>query len=247
VVHEDDELGHYRMLVVPSAFKLSHGSWERLASFVQNGGSLFVSYGGGDAPPTASTLFGCEFLGDDGPRRAVSCRVAQPGILGQLASFDTALPVEHFATLGRGDAVVVATDATGNPLLTVNSFGQGRAVFLAIPAERALAQPDTWGDISPVRDLLRAVYGSLAASSGAGAPFVCDRPEVETALLSGDDGDVLVVLNHAAEKVTANLTFERRIAAVADVRGGQAVPVTGPAFGTVTPAFGAVVLRLTYS
>jgi endo-1,4-beta-mannosidase len=246
VVHEDEDLGAYRMLVVPSAFKLSAETWERIEAFVQGGGSLFASYGGGDAEPGARQLFGMEFLGDDGPRRAVSCRVAQPGMLGDLTSFDAALPVEHYALLGRGDAIVVATDATGNPLLTMNRFGQGQAVFLAVPAERGLAQPDTWGALSPVRDLLRAVYGSQAAAAGAAAPLACDRPEAEVVLASGDDGDVLMVLNHSGERVTANLTFERRVASVGDIRGGAPVPVTGPSFATVLAPFGAAVLRVTY-
>lgn len=246
VVHEGEDLDAFRMLVVPSAFTLSHETWERITAFVQGGGSLFASFGGGDAEPGARQLFGVEFLGDDGPRRSVSCRVAQPGMLGDLRSFDAALPVEHFALLGRGDAIVVATDATGNPLLTLNRFGQGQAVFLAIPAERALAQPDAWGALSPVRELLRAAYGSLAATAGAAAPFACDRPEVEAVLLSGDEDDVLMLLNHGAERVTAGLTFERRVASVGDARGGVPVAVKGASFSTVLTPFGAAALRVTY-
>lgn len=247
VVGEDEDVEAFRMLVVPSAYRLGSEAWERLASFVQDGGSLFVSYGGGDADAAFADLFGVEFLGDDGPRPAVSCRVAQPGMLGPLASFDTALPIEHYALVGRGDAVVVATDATGNPLLTVNQHGQGRAVFLAAPAERALAQPDTRGAVSPVRDALRAVYGSLAGSAGAASPYGCDKPEVEAALLSGDTGDVLVALNHSSEKLTATFTFERRVATVAEARGGAPAEVGGPTFGTLLGPFGASVLRITYA
>lgn len=246
VAGEDEDLESYRMLVVPSAFHLAHATWQRLAAFVQGGGSLFVSFGGGDADASARDLFGVDFLGDDGPRDTVSCRIAQPGMLGPLASFDAALPVEHFALLGRGDAIVVATDATGNPLLTVNQYGQGRAVFLAVPAERALAQPDTGGGLSPVREMLRAVYGSLAAAAGAAAALKCDRPEVEAVLLTGDADDVLIVINHSAEKLTADLAFERRVATVADLRGGQPVPVSGESFGTPLGPFGVSALRVTY-
>jgi endo-1,4-beta-mannosidase len=246
VVREGEELGAYRMLMVPSAFKLGTATWTRLRAFVQGGGSLFVSYGGGDADPIVRELFGVEFNGDGGPRWMVSCRVAQPGMLGALESFDSALPIEHFALLGRGDAVVVATDATGNPLLTVNQYGQGRAVFLAAPAERALAQPDSWTALSPVRTMLRTVYGSLAGAAGAAAPFSCDRPEVEATLLTGESDDVLMALNHGYEKLVADFTFERRVASVADIRGGTASAIAGTAFGVRLAPFDATVLRVTY-
>lgn len=247
VLREGDELGAYHALFVPSPMKLAPETWHEVAAFVQGGGSVVLSYGGGDADPAVREIFGVEFLGDHGVRRTVSCRVAQPGVLGDLRSFDARLELPHFALLGHGGATVVATDATGSPLLTVNQYGQGKAVYIATPIERALAQGDPWAAPSEVRGLLRTVYGAVARAAGAGPIVDCDTPEVEVAVFMGEDDDIVLVLNHAPEPVTATLSVERIVTSVADARGGKPAQVNGKAFGVPLPANGASSLRLTYT
>ncbi len=247
VIREDDEFADYQVLVVPSAFELSDATWEALGNFVQTGGTLLLSYGGGDAHPAIRELFGVEFLGDGGPRARFSCRVAHADVLGALESFDASFEVPNFALLSGGTATVVATDAQGSPLLTVNQVGQGRAVYVAAPLERAIAQGDPWATPSAVARLVREVYGAVARGAGCGAPVACDRPEVEVALFQGDTDDVVVLINHGTEKVAANLSTERRVASIADVRGGAPVAVGGAAFGVPLEAGGVVALRLTYA
>ena len=129
---------------MPSAFLLGDETWRRLSAFVKRGGQLILSYGGGDAHPALRELFGVESLGDAGPSSGLSCRVAQGGVLGDLANFDVALETPNYALLTAGSATVVATDASGSPLLTVNQYGQGRAIYVAVPLERAIAQGDQW-------------------------------------------------------------------------------------------------------
>ena len=236
VAHETDEFSEYSVLIVPSAFNLADDTWERLATFVQGGGALVLSYGGGDAHPGIRDLFGVEFRGDGGPRSVLSCRVAQDDMLGALESFDVHFDVSNYALLSGGTATVVATDAKGSPLLTVNSVGQGRAVYVAVPLERAIAQGDPWATPAPVASLLREVYGAVARSAGCGAPVACSAPEVEVALLQGDAEDILLLINHAPEKVSADLTTDRRIASITDVRGGAPVAVGGPTFGVADRA-----------
>jgi len=246
VAREADEFGAYSVLIVPSTFELAPESWERLADFVQAGGSLVLSYGGGDAHPAIRDIFGVEFLGDGGGRERLSCRVAQADVLGALRSFDAALELPNFALLGHGGATVVATDSKGSPLLTLNQLGQGRAVYMAAPIERALAQGDPYAAPAPVSSMLRAVYGAVARAAGCGAPVDCDVPEVETALFLGEEDDILVLLNHSAEKVTAGLSLDRPVASIADVRGGHPVAVGDAGFGVPLAPNGAVALRLMY-
>ena len=247
VAFETDDFSPYSVLLVPSAFELSESTWEKLAAFVQGGGSLLLSYGGGDANAAIRELFGIEFLGDAGPRDTLSCRVAQQDVLGTLQGFDVRLDVPNYALLSGGTATIVATDAKGSPLLTVNQVGQGRAVYIAAPIERAIAQGDPWATPAAVRGLLREVYGAVARAAGCGAPLTCDVSEVEVTLLQGETEDVVILLNHSPEKVSANLTTDRRVASVTDVRGGAPVAVGGSAFGVPIEPNGAVALRLAYA
>lgn len=247
VIAEEDGFEEYQVIVVPSVFALSESTWERLSAFVQGGGSLLLSYGGGDAHPASRDLFGVEFLGDGGPRNQLSCRIAQPDVLGALESFDVRFDVPNFALLTAGTATIVATDEQGSPLLTVNQVGQGRAVYMAIPVERAIAQGDPWATPAPVRNLVREVYGAVARAAGCGAPIECSVPEVEVALFQGEADDVVVLLNHADINHDAAVTTERRVVSISDVRGGSTVAVGSTTFTVALEANGATALRLTYA
>lgn len=247
VIHERDDFSAYSVLIVPSIFNLADDTWERLTAFAQAGGALVLSYGGGDEHVGIRDLFGVEFRGDGGPRSMLSCRVAQQDMLGDIASFDARFEISNYALLSGGTATVVATDAKGNPLLTVNQVGQGRAVYIAVPLERAIAQGDQWATPAPVRSMLREVYGAVARSVGCGAPIGCDVPEVEAALFQGDAEDVLILINHAPVAMAPKLSTDRRIASVVDVRGGAPVAVGGVAFGVNVEANGVLALRLSYA
>jgi beta-galactosidase len=247
VIHEVDDFGGFSVLIVPSAFNLADSTWVRLAAFVQSGGALVLSYGGGDAHPAIRELFGAEFRGDGGPRGMLSCRVAQEDMLGALVGFDAQFAVSNFAQLAPGRATVVATDATGSPLLTVSQVGQGRAVYIAAPLERAIAQGDPWATPEPIRRLVREVYGAVARSAGCGAPVDCDVPEVEVTLYQGVSDDVLVLINHAQRTVTPTLSVERAVASLSDVRGGTPAIVGSPTFGVSLEANAAMALRLSYA
>ena len=131
--------------------------------------------------------------------------------------------------------------------MTVNQVGQGRAVYVAAPVERAIAQGDPWATPGAVRRLVREVYGAVARAAGCGAPLACDVPEVEVTLFQGEAEDIVVLLNHSPEKVSANVSTDRRVAAVTDVRGGAPVAVRGTAFGVPIEANGAVALLLAYA
>lgn len=247
ILREGDPLGEHSVIIVPSVARLLQRTWRDLTEFVQGGGALVMSYGGGDADPAVRELFGVEFLGDYGGRSDLSCRVAQPDALGPLRSYDARVDVPHFALLGGGGATIVATDAKGSPLLTLNTYGSGRAVLFAAPLERALAGGDAWASPEAVRATLRTVYAAVARAAGAALPLSCDRSQVELALFTGEGDDLLLLLNHAPEKMTAQIATERAVATIADIRGGEAATVGGREFGVPLAPNGAAALRIVWA
>ncbi len=131
-------------------------------------------------------------------------------------------------------------------MLTVDQVGQGRAVYVAVPIERAIAQGDPWATPAPVRRMIREVYGAVARGAGCGAPVACSEPAVEVALFQGEKDDVLVLLNHSTAKLDVALSTDRRVKSVADVRGGTPVAVNGKVFGVPIGPNAAVALKLGY-
>jgi hypothetical protein len=192
-------------------------------------------------------LFGVDFLGDGGPRTRLECRVAQPDALGQLESFEVQIDLPSYARVSAVGATVVATDAAGNPLLTMNAFGHGRAVLMAAPVERGLALADEAADPSAVRTMLRMVYGAVARAAGCALPLECDAPDVELALFQGAEDDILLALSHTPERRTASITLARAIALVTSVRGGDLLSTGGQAFSISLGPNGTAALRVSYA
>jgi endo-1,4-beta-mannosidase len=246
VVREGDRVLRARVIIVPGACALGAETWRSLTAFVQAGGAAVLSYGGGDADPALREIFGVEFLGDDGPRTSLSCRVAQPDLLPGVTNFASPVPVPHFARLGAGSATVVATDHDGAPLVTLRQYGQGRALFVAAPLERILAEADPAAVPEAVWSLVRGIYAGLAGATGAVGALRCDRPDVEFGHFIGTDDDIVVLLNHADVAQSATLVFPREVADVSDACGGTPVRVASTAFGVPLGASGVAALRVTY-
>jgi endo-1,4-beta-mannosidase len=246
VVREGDRVMRTRALFVPGAGSLAAETWRTLASFVQAGGTAVLSYGGGEADPALREIFGVDFLGDDGPRASLSCRVARPELLPGVTPFAVATPVPHFARLGTSSATVVATDHDGAPLVTLRQYGQGRALFVAAPLEQMLAEADPASAPEPVWALARGIYAGVAGAAGAAGAVSCDRPEVGVAHFIGADDDIVVLLNHGEAATSATLAFRREVADVSDARGGVPVRVASPAFIVPLGRSGVAALRVTY-
>lgn len=245
VRREVDGFEGLAVAIVPSPRTIQPATWRALAEFSQAGGTAVISHGGGEPDPMLRSLAGVEYLGPTGPRATVACRVAQPGSLGAAESFDAELPVAEGALLGLGGATVLAVDANGRPLVTVHRHGQGRIYHLALPLEAALAALPHDETPAAVAGLVRGLYRAAAEHAGATGPADCDRPRVETAVLTGENGRVLLALNHAPTSVVARITWERRVAAVAPLGGTPTeTPVGGTSFRLPLGPHGVLALRI---
>jgi beta-galactosidase len=205
VVAFDADLSRYKLVVAPVLYLLKPGEAERLRAFVENGGTLVVSYFSGIADETDLVFTG----GYPGPLR---------DILGVwVEEIDALPPTEHneiqFAggiqsgmlaacslfferVHPEGETQVVATYTrdfyAGEPAVTVNRFGDGRSYYLATVIEA---------------DGLRKLLGAVAAESGASLPLPGVMPKnVEVTLRTSPSGHRLIyVLNHTSAAVTIPL------------------------------------------
>ena len=203
VADEADDFAEYSVLIVPSAFELAEETWERLATFVQGGGSLVLSYGGGDAHPAIRELFGVEFAGRRRCRarcsRAAWRRTACSGALDELRR---ALRGSELRAAVRRTARR-SSPPTRRAARSSPSTSSARAVRSTSPCRSsARSRRATRGRRRRrCARLLREVYGAVARAAGCGAPVACCVPEVEVALFQGEADDVLVLINHAPETV----------------------------------------------
>jgi hypothetical protein len=244
VVREEDGLEGLAVVIVPGARRLADRTWDALGAFVQEGGTLVLSHGGGEITDAFRSLTGVEYLGEAGPQSVLCCRVAQPEILGETTSFEVPLQIGSSAVLAPGRATVMASDAAGRPLVTVRRSGQGRTYLLSAPLERAIG--DLPHDEAPTlaRRLVASLYRAAAEQAGAAGPVDCDRAAVRTAVLEGPGGIVLVACNHAPAAVTATITWERDIVSLTPLAGGEPALVGGRSFRVRIGPHGVAALRL---
>jgi hypothetical protein len=95
--------------------------------------------------------------------------------------------------------------------------------------------------------MLQSVYGAVGRSAGCASPVYCDAPDVEIAVLQGEEDDVVLLLNHSPDPVTTTLSCDRRVASIADVRGGAPVPIGVNGFTVPLEGSGTSALRLSYA
>ena len=247
VVDEGDDLAGFSAVFIPSASVLTESLWTELAALVRSGGSAVLSYGGDTPEPLFREVFGVNFRADAGERATFSCRDSGNGLVPDLCSFDAALSMPHLALVVPESATIAATDASGIPLVTVNRYGRGSAIFLAAPLERAISEAVSSGQIESARALLRALYRTAARDSGANGFVACDTPAVEIALFIGEDDDALLVLNHSGMTVTPVVTAGRVVASVSDLAGPRTVRVGEQSFGVPLRPYGVAALRLDYA
>jgi endo-1,4-beta-mannosidase len=245
VIVEGDPFDGYSLVIVPSVQAVEQGTWPQLASFVDAGGTALMSYGGGDVTQAFCELFGLEFMGDMGRRAGLATKPGQETVLGGIPALDTHVEFPHFALVSVSGAGIVATDTKGNPLLTVHSKGQGKAIFCAAPIERALSDVGAEAPVT-LHAFARSLYRGAARLAGAGAAYECDSPALELAVRSGENGasDILIAINHDPYDVRAAIASERGVAKIADLLTGREAAVRTDKFVLPVLAHEVRALRL---
>lgn len=197
VIFSDSDLTPYDLVIAPMIHMVKPGFAERVAAFVERGGSFVTTVFSGVVDETDLA-----FAGYPGPLRPV---------LGILVEEIDALYEGQTNRIvmadGRGEyscarlcdiihsegATVLATYGddfyAGTPVLTRHQFGQGHGYYIAADADAAF---------------LTDFYGNLLTAHGIAAPFPAPTG-VEVVVREKDDRRFLFVLNHNAVPATLTL------------------------------------------
>jgi beta-galactosidase len=144
VINAEASLAGYDLVLAPVLFLVSEAQSERLASFVEQGGTLVATYGSGVVDETNLSTLG----GAPGPlRRVLGIRVEEFDALpeslrcavvplkdanhGLTETYQARHYVDLIHTEGAETLAVYGDEFyTGRPALTCHSFGRGRAYYV---------------------------------------------------------------------------------------------------------------------
>jgi beta-galactosidase len=198
VIDADCDLSGYKLVVAPMLYMLKPGVAERLGAFAEAGGTLVTTYITGNVDQSDLCFLG----GFPGPLRKVvglwseeldalydtdsnGLRFEAGNELGLSGVFKAHTYCERIhPETARTVAVYTDDFYAGEPAMTVNDYGKGKAWYLAARTENAL---------------LDAFYDKLSADLGLLRALDTTLPEGVTAQLRTDGRDRFVFLMNFGE------------------------------------------------
>ena len=197
IVFSDSELGRYDLVVAPTLHMIKPGLTERIEALVERGGSFVTTYFTGVVDETDLA-----FEGYPGPlRQVLGIRVEEIEALyeGQVNQIIMADGSGSYSCARLCDIIhcagarVLATYGddfyAGSPVVTENTFGEGRAYYIASDAEDRF---------------LDDFYGHLLSMQGI-TPLLEAPRGVEVTLRETDRHRLLFVLNHTQDNACVKL------------------------------------------
>lgn len=238
VLPMETDLTPYKLVVAPMLYMLRPGVADRLKSFVEAGGTLVTTYWSGvtdendrcfygGRPGPLSDLLGirCEemdVLYDDERVPVTLAANALPGLNGEFEAQIFA-DLIHTAT-----ADILGTYAgefySGRPAVTVNSWGAGRAYYVAFRGDETFTN---------------AFCGAVAAQAGVKPSIDAELPQGVT-IQKRTDGqkEFMFLLNFTGERQSLNFPASPGTSMLT----GEHVPAE-----TTLDAYGADVLRVVHA
>jgi beta-galactosidase len=210
VIDMDQPFDSYKLLIAPMLYMLRPGVAERLAKFVENGGILVTTYCSGIVNESDLCFLGGFPGGKDSPlRKALGIWVEETDAMpdhnrqrvaavdGNTANLSGDYSARHYCDLLHTEGAQVLARYTtdfyaGQPAVTVNQFGKGRAFYVAARLDDRFTD-DFIGHLTD--GLPRAIQSPL--------------PQGVTASLRSDGATAFVfLLNFNATPVTIDLGGE---------------------------------------
>jgi len=177
VIDQTSDLNSYKLVIAPMAYMLRSGFAERLKTFVVQGGTAVMTYWssvvnetdlcylGGIPGEGLREVFGVweEESQSYFPNESVGIKMTDGNSLELSKEYKA---VDTCSVIHAEGAEVLATFAdqyfAGSPALTVNSYGKGKAYYIAARSEAALLS-DLYGKLISVMSLERAIDVDLPA------------------------------------------------------------------------------------
>ncbi|MFN3668210.1 MAG: beta-galactosidase [Brevundimonas sp.] len=162
VAHQD--LGAYKLVVIPGLYLMSEAAAANIRSYVQNGGTVIMtafSAKVGETNQWFNTPLPGRLADGFGLRTREFYRTpfALTGTIGDTAFTAT---INFYEVLEPSTATVLGRIANVDgapPTATVNRYGRGRAIYVALPAQPAVLTP-----------LYRSLYAGLGIERGPVTP-----------------------------------------------------------------------------
>jgi beta-galactosidase len=179
-------LESYAAVFVPSLYLISQESANRLARYVENGGTILVSFFSGIVDEFDRVHAG-SFPGALRDLLGISIEEFHPLRASEVVELSDGAAADVWSErIHAVDAEVRVSFATGpdacEPVVTRNAYGRGHAWYVG-------TRPDSRALSALVRDVL----------ADAGVPIDIDRPSsVEIVKRSSEEGSVTFVINHDA-------------------------------------------------
>jgi len=202
--------------------------WDRVRSYVQQGGVVYASLCADAAIPEMNDLFGAT-LADHAPPGEVTLTFVSPfGDLSAGTAFhfqaNPSDPHHWAATLDVTHGEVVAVDESGRPALVAHSYGQGKSLLCAYPLESYLAvQPASFEG----GENTHRIYQALRQWTGITPLFSTDQPSVEVGALTGPERGYAILANHNPEAQKVYVTSRLSIKSIRQITptGLQPLPI----------------------
>jgi endo-1,4-beta-mannosidase len=233
--HAGQPLKDSRIYLMPSVNGTSPVSlqqWKALLAKVKNGATLYVSCNEGFLSPFTDP-FGIE----------VKSRQSRTGnaTFRSLADRDFQFEIssQNRFTINITHATALAVEKDNNAIFTVNSYGQGKIYFLAIPVENSLTNmPGAFSEKSPP---YWKVYRTIADASESQRAAVRDNPFIGLTEhdLSATE-KILIAINYTSHQQNVEFRIDGNWAVAESIYG--ALPVNGRT--TINPN-DAIVVKLT--
>jgi beta-galactosidase len=217
IVHPDDDLSPYAVVIVPTLYLVTDSTAERMGRYVREGGRLVMTYFSGIVDPHDHIRLGA-YPGAFAELLGVRMEEFAPLAAGSKVRLSDGSTGSVWAERGRPTTASVLASFTdgpeaGSPALTRAAAGAGSAWYVATRLDA-----DDW----------ERLLGSIADEAGVAAVVPGAPAGLEAVRRSTADASWLFLLNHRGDDVTVP-AHGRDLLTGTDAEGSITVPAGGVA------------------